>query len=125
MSDHAGPSILPAEMRSASLRGYIFGFAGSIVLTVAAYLLVIGHASTNGGLLPALVLLAMVQFAVQLVFFLHLNTRTQQRWRLHMLGAMVIVVLILVIGSLWIMGNLNARMTPAQKQQYMSAQGGL
>ena len=39
MSDHAGPSILPAEMRSASLRGYIFGFAGSIVLTVAAYLL--------------------------------------------------------------------------------------
>jgi len=42
-----------------------------------------------------------------------------------MLGAMVIVVLILVIGSLWIMGNLNARMTPAQEQQYMSAQGGL
>ena len=125
MSDHAGPSILPAEMRSASLRGYIFGFAGSIVLTVAAYLLVVGHASTNGVLVSALVLLALVQFGLQLVFFLHLNMTTQQKWRLYMLGAMVIVVLVIVIGSLWIVGNLNTRMTPAQEQQYMTAKGGL
>jgi cytochrome o ubiquinol oxidase operon protein cyoD len=76
-------------------------------------------------LVSALVLLALVQFALQLVFFLHLNMTMQQRWRVYMLGAMVIVVLVIVIGSLWIMGNLNARMTPEQEQQYMSAQGGL
>ena len=59
MSDHARPSIVPAEMEHASLRGYIFGFVGSIVLTVAAYLLVVGHASTNGVLVSALVLLVV------------------------------------------------------------------
>jgi len=125
MSDHARPSLLPAAMERASFRGYIFGFAGSIVLTVAAYLLVVGHSSTNGVLVLALVLLALVQFALQLVFFVHLIMTTQLPWRLYMLVAMVIVVLVIVIGSLWIMGNLNARMTPAQEQQYMSAQGGL
>ncbi len=38
---------------------------------------------------------------------------------------MAIVVLILVLGSLWIMRNLDSRMTMTQQQQYMNSQEGI
>jgi len=34
-------------------------------------------------------------------------------------------VLILVLGSLWIMRNLDNRMTISQQQQYMNSEGGI
>jgi heme/copper-type cytochrome/quinol oxidase subunit 4 len=39
--------------------------------------------------------------------------------------AMAIIVLILVLGSLWIMRNLDSRMTTPQQEQYMNSQGGI
>ena len=60
----------------------------------------------------------------RLYFFLHLGKETKPRWKLYVFGFMVSVVLIIVFGSIWIMNNLNYRMTPAQINQYMNSQGG-
>ncbi|HUD10972.1 MAG TPA: cytochrome o ubiquinol oxidase subunit IV [Candidatus Saccharimonadia bacterium] len=115
----------------ATLRSYVTGFVLSLMLTLVAYMFVESHVSSSPPLfstpfLIGLILsLAMAQFIVQLIFFLHLGTETKPRWKLTVFLFMVVVVGIVVIGSLWIMKNLNDRMTPQQVNTYMNDQDGL
>jgi cytochrome o ubiquinol oxidase operon protein cyoD len=111
-----------------SSRSYVTGFVASICLTTLAYSVVRYHATSSMGLLIGLIVgLALIQFIVQLLFFLHLGTEMHPRWKLLVFGFMVVVVSILVGGSLWIMSNLNAHMmlTPAEQTRYMNDQDGL
>jgi len=117
-------STIVRQTGEGTIKSYVTGFVLSIVLTLVAYTLVV-HDALSRHLLVALVVgLALVQFVVQLLFFLHLGRETKPRWKLFVLLFMLLVVLILVFGSLWIMNNLNYRMTPAQINTYMNNQGG-
>lgn len=107
-----------------SLRSYVIGFGLSLVLTLTSYLLVAHHTLARQGLIVATAVLALTQFFVQMIYFLHLGAEAKPRWKLLVFGFMTVVVLILVIGSLWIMTNLNYRMTPDQINQYMKSQDG-
>lgn len=111
-----------------SLKGYVRGYVASIVLTVFAYLLVVKHAlSSTSILIGVIVILALSQFIIQLLYFLHLGKETKPRWKLVVFIFMIVMVGILVSGSLWIMYNLNSRqqLTPAQMNTYMNNQDGL
>ncbi len=112
---------------SASLRGYIIGFLGSIALTLIAYLLTYYHAAGRDVLFGLLAALALTQFAVQLIYFLHVGKEFSPRLKLIVMSCMIIVVCILVGGSLWIMSNLNGRVMPSTKQmtRYMNDQDNL
>lgn len=105
---------------------YIGGFVFSIICTLAAYSLIVDHTLSINLTVGIIVLLALVQFAIQLICFLHLGTGRSSRTRLVLFGGAAIVVTILVSGSLWIMFTLNNRMMPstAQMEQYMDDQGG-
>lgn len=112
-------------------RTYIVGFVLSLVLTMIAYAFVQstvgGHTALSRTTLIGLIfVLAITQLIVQLVFFLHLG-RKGQRWNLSMLGFATIVVLILVIGSLWIMSNMDYNMQhrPSNVNEYLKDQDSL
>ena len=108
----------------ATLKKYVIGFTLSIVLTLTAYLLTIHKALSTGWVVSTIVGLALVQFFVQMFYFLHLGSETKPRWKLFVLIFMIIIVLILVFGTIWIMNNLNYRMTPGQVNTYLNNQGG-
>ena len=112
----------PIQQKPSKLRMYVTGYLLSIYLTMTAYLLVVNHAFDNFLMVIILVILALLQFFVQMVYFLHLNAERQSRWRLFVFGIMIMVVGILVGGSIWIMNNLNYRMTPQQVNNYMNTQ---
>jgi cytochrome o ubiquinol oxidase operon protein cyoD len=62
---------------------------------------------------------------VQLFFFLHLGSETKPRWKLLTLFLMLIFAMIVLLGSIWIMYNLNyrmMRMSPQQINSYMTDQ---
>ena len=125
MSKHQNVIVAEHDIDHGTLKTYISGYIASIVLTVTAYLAVSHRLlSGNNGLIAVVVGLALAQFLVQLVFFLRLGRETKPRWKLLVFGFMVMVVCILVFGSLWIMSNLNYRMTPAQINTYMKNQDG-
>jgi len=106
------------------LRTYVSGYVMSLILTLAAYLLV-AHPGFSHSVIVALIsILAIIQFLVQLIFFLHIGAETKPRWKLFVFIFMVGIVLIIVVGSIWIMNNLNYRMTPQQINTYMNDQGG-
>jgi cytochrome o ubiquinol oxidase operon protein cyoD len=108
------------------LKTYIIGFIASVALTLAAYVLVVNHSFSRVWLITAILLLAMVQFTVQLVFFLHLSAERKPRWKFLAFSFMVGVVLILVLGSIWIMNNLNYHMAShGHSEQYMHENEGL
>lgn len=104
---------------------YVGGFIGSIFLTVCAYQ-VATHGTARPGVLEiSLAILAVTQFIIQMVLFLHVGEERGPRWKLAAAGFMLGIILILVGGSLWIMNNLNTRMTPQQITRYMQSQDNL
>lgn len=90
-----------------TLRAYLTGFVLSLGLTLTAYYSVVNHKLNANALLYWIAWLALIQFFVQMVFFLHLGRETKPRWKLVAFWFMTMVVAILVFGSLWIMKNLN------------------
>jgi cytochrome o ubiquinol oxidase operon protein cyoD len=125
MSEHSHVVVAQHNADRGTLASYVTGYIFSIYLTVTAYLVVYNHLFSHLTLTVIIIGLALVQFVVQMVFFLHLGRETRPRWKLAVMLFMIMVVLILVGGSLWIMSNLNVRMTPQQENNYMNNQQGL
>lgn len=96
-----------------TLRTYVLGFFLSIVLTIIAFGLNYIHDAnghvfpTHEIILPILIILAIGQLLVQLLFFLHLGEEKKPRWNLLAFSFALLVVVILVGGTLWIMQNLK------------------
>jgi cytochrome o ubiquinol oxidase operon protein cyoD len=95
------------EVDPGSIRSYSIGFGLSLILTIAAYAVASRQLASNWTLIYVLVVLAITQLFVQLIFFLHLGRGSRSRWNLTVAAFAGMVVLILVIGSLWIMKHLN------------------
>lgn len=105
------------------LKLYLTGFVLSIALTLAAYFAVDEYLLDRRVLVFAISALAIVQAFVQLIFFLHLGKESRPRWNMLVFLFMLLVVAIIVLGSLWIMYNLNDRvMSPMEMDRYMRHQ---
>ncbi len=110
---------------------YTAGLVLALVLTLAAFGLVFAHVNGVPGALvsPLLVgvvlVLAMIQLAVQLIFFLHLGLSKGARWNSVMFVITFSGIAVIVIASIWIMAHLNYNMTPEQMRQYINGQSGL
>lgn len=92
------------------------GFASAGFLTVVCYVAV--QYPWLGATELAWVVMggAVAQFVVQVLFFLHLHEESKPRWQTHAFMFTVLSLLIIVVGSLWIMANMNYNMhiTPEQ-----------
>jgi cytochrome o ubiquinol oxidase operon protein cyoD len=92
-----------------SIRSYEIGFIASLLLTTLAFLLVLSKALTGPPLVYSLIGLALTQAIIQMLFFLHLGQEARPRWETMVFLFMVLLLLIIVLGSLWIMYDLNDR----------------
>lgn len=119
------PTVSEHQPDQASLRLYVTGFGLSLLFTLDAYLSVTHHLFSKNVLIGGIAGLALAQFLTQLVCFLHLGREFKPRWKLAVFLMMAGIVVILVGGSLWIMNNLNYRMTPQQVDKYLQSQDGL
>ena len=117
MSEKSQQIAAAQESTHGSLISYCIGFLLSIVLTLAAYFLVVNELLQGGLLVAGLAILAIVQLLVQLIFFLHLGRESGRRWNLMMFLSMLLIVIIVVAGSLWIMHNLDYHMMPAEEME--------
>jgi len=114
-----------------TVTSYVIGFVLSLALTFATFFLVqahvaSGHSFIADNILVLIILaLAVVQLIVQMVFFLHLTSKDGRTWKLTIFFSTLILILIIVLGSVWIMDHLNYNMSSAQIEQYLqNEQGG-
>lgn len=63
-----------------------------------------------------MIVLAFAQIGVHLVFFLHLRSGPDSTNNIPALAFGVLVVFLIIIGSVWIISNLNSNMMPMPVQ---------
>ena len=103
-------------------KSYIIGFILSLALTLAAYFAVINQVPVTLWVITGL---ALIQFLVQLIFFLHLGQGPDGHWNLVALISTFGAVVVLILGTLWIMSNLSYNMTPQKINDYIIKDEGM
>lgn len=101
-----------------SMRDYVTGFVLSVILTVIPFWLVMGEVLESRVWTVALIMLfGAVQIVVHMVYFLHMNRKSEGGWILSSLLFTSIIIVIALAGSLWVMHHLNTNMMPMSPEQ--------
>ena len=93
-----------------ALMGYGVGLVFASILTVGAFVLPSTGLVWAPALPVALVVMAIAQMGVHLVFFLHITTGPDNTNNVLALAFGLLIVFLIMAGSLWIMANLNHNM---------------
>jgi cytochrome o ubiquinol oxidase operon protein cyoD len=102
-----------------NIKNYIIGFTLSLILTITAFVIVWQTLLEDIMLISVLIILAITQLYVQIRYFFGLEQEGKPRWNTMAFLFMLMVVVIVVIGSLWIMANLNYNMMPEEVESYI------
>jgi cytochrome o ubiquinol oxidase operon protein cyoD len=96
-----------------SLKSYTIGFVLSVVLTAIPFWIVMGKVFEKSSTTAFVVLaFAAVQIVVHMVYFLHMNTKSEGGWSMLALIFTIVIVAITLSGSIWVMYHLNTNMMP-------------
>ena len=116
--DHA-PGDEPLEAAGEYIRNANLGLGFSVLLTFAAFVLAGTHLIYAPAIPVALLVLAIAQMGVHLVFFLHITTGPDNTNNVLALAYGILIVFLIVGGSIWIMSHLNQNMMPMNELMRM------
>lgn len=128
MISHHEHTIVTSDHEAAigTVTSYTTGFILSVILTLGAYFLVAHHMLRGWGIVIGILGLGVVQLLIQLLFFLHLSHESKPRWNFMIFVFMLSILLIIVVGSLWIMHNLDYNMrSPHDTDIYIQKEEGI
>jgi cytochrome o ubiquinol oxidase operon protein cyoD len=100
----------------ATVKGYLIGFFLSVVLTAIPFWLVMAKVLPPTVTSIIVLALAAMQMVVHIVYFLHLDRKSQGGWNLLALVFTAIVLFILLSGTIWVMLHMNENMMPVDPQ---------
>lgn len=96
-----------------SLRSYLTGFVLAAILTIIPFWLVMGNVfESRVTTIVVVLLLAVVQIFVHLVYFLHLDTRSEGGWNMLAFIFAAVLVAIVLGASIWVLYQENSLMMP-------------
>jgi len=98
---------------------YTLGLLLAVALTAASFWVLQTHLLYSPGLAVALLVLAVAQMGIHLVFFLHMTTSPDNTNNALALGFGILIVCLIVFGSLWVMSHLNHNMVPMDELMKM------
>jgi cytochrome o ubiquinol oxidase operon protein cyoD len=101
------------------VRGYLVGFGLSVLATVVAFFLSGTSLVWQPSIPAALIVLAIAQMGIHVVFFLHITTRPDSINNVMALVFGIFIVFVLIVGSVWIMTHLNHNMIPMERIMQM------
>lgn len=96
-----------------SFKSYMIGFVLSVILTAIPFALVMTGALPAQATALIVMAFAVVQIVVHMVYFLHMNSKSEGGWTMLALIFTIVIVFICLAGSLWVMHHLNTNMMPS------------
>ena len=117
----AAPDIDAHPLRH-EVGGYVMGFGLAIVLTIASFWVTRTNFIYGPALAVALLVLAVAQMGVHLVFFLHITTDPDNTNNVLALAFGVLIVCLVVFGSIWVMIHMNQNMMPMPMDKMLQMQ---
>ncbi|KQO68885.1 cytochrome o ubiquinol oxidase subunit IV [Methylobacterium sp. Leaf89] len=96
-----------------TFKDYMTGFVLSVILTAIPFVLVMGNVLGNDRITGIVIMgFAVAQIVVHMIYFLHMNTKSEGGWTILALIFTLTLVIITLAGSLWVMYHLNTNMMP-------------
>ncbi|MGE6607345.1 cytochrome o ubiquinol oxidase subunit IV [Halomonas sp. NPDC076908] len=93
-----------------SLKSYVTGLVLSLILTIIPFAVVMSGALSVLTTVIVVAVTAVLQILVQLVMFMHMNTKADEGWNLMSFVFTLTILVLVVGGSLWIMQHLHLNM---------------
>ena len=118
MTEHEAPehgNVPPGAPHDSMLSetvSYVVGLGLALLLTGVSFWVASTSVLWGPGVATGLVVLAIAQMGVHLVFFLHITTGPDNTNNVLALAFGVMIVLLVMIGTIWIMGHMDANMAP-------------
>jgi cytochrome o ubiquinol oxidase operon protein cyoD len=109
------PGDAPVGENEAGILGYVIGLVLSGGLTIVSFYIARSTIFWAPSIPTALVVLAIAQMGVHLVFFLHMTSGPDSTNNILALAFGILIVFLIIAGSLWIMTNLNHNMLPMEQ----------
>ena len=103
---------------------YVVGLGLALVLTAISFWVASTSVLWGPGVATGLVVLAIAQMGVHLVFFLHITSGPDNTNNVLALAFGVLIVFLVMIGTIWIMGHMNANMAPTPEMMNLMTQRG-
>lgn len=97
---------------TASYMSYTVGLVLAILATIASFVVAQTNLLWPPGIPVGLIVLALAQIGIHLVFFLHLGSSADSTNNILALAFGVLIVFLIITGSIWIVANLNNNMMP-------------
>ncbi len=96
-----------------TFRSYMTGFVLSVILTAIPFWLVMADV-LGDTLRTSIVIMALaaVQIVVHMIYFLHMNTKSEGGWTFMTLAFTLTLVVITLVGSIWVMYHMDQNMMP-------------
>ena len=92
---------------------YLKGFFLSVLLTAVPFWAVMTGAFKDPSTAALVIMLfAVLQIIVHMIYFLHMNTKSENGWTMMALIFTIILVVITLSGSIWVMYHMNTNMMP-------------
>ncbi len=107
------------DAEAEGIGSYLAGFGLAVLLTGVSFLVARTSLVWQPSIPIALFVLAVAQMGVHLVFFLHITTGADGINNVLALAFGVLIVILLIGGSLWIMGHLNHNMPSMERIMQM------
>jgi cytochrome o ubiquinol oxidase subunit IV len=101
---------------------YTIGLVLAVLLTATSFWVANTSLLWPPGIALGLVVLAIAQMGIHLVFFLHVTTGPDNTNNVLALAFGILIVLLVVAGSLLIMTNLNENMMPSSELMNLQMQ---
>ena len=96
-----------------TFKGYMTGFALAVILTAIPFWLVMGNVLGKTSTTSLVILgFAAVQIVVHMIYFLHMDAKSESGWNMLALIFTIVLVVITLAGSLWVMYHMNTNMMP-------------
>jgi cytochrome o ubiquinol oxidase subunit IV len=123
LDSHATSDVAPGDEGEGGVRvrilGYVVGLGLAVLLTITSFFIAGTDLVWQPSIPVAIVVLAIAQMGVHLVFFLHITTGPDNTNNVMALAFGVLIVFLVIGGSLWIMANLNQNMMPMDQIMQM------
>lgn len=99
-----------------TLRSYLIGFGLSVVLTLIPFGIVMGEVFASA-FWPIIIIFGLggAQMLVHVYCFLHVDASAEDGWLLMSIAFTVLLIVIVLVGSLWVMFHLEENMMPAHE----------
>ncbi len=112
----------PHDSMMSETISYVAGLALALLFTGISFWVASTSSLWGPGVAVGLVVLAIAQMGIHLVFFLHITSGPDNTNNVLALAFGVLIVLLVMVGTIWIMAHMNANMAPSAEMMNLQMQ---